>query len=181
MKRGWKAEAWTCALAVAAGALSLVAGQALAQSSGAPPTVPDASPAKPAAQNPAAPRSSIQLTPAERQSIDAAQGSAGEPARVEDALAPTAEDIKPRAADDRNTTRIEQTRRSNRVSEVIVTPAGQSHSYIMNNREGRQPFGTTQMSPGGLSVPMFLRFEFGRTTPPPATNPPSPPAPSPSR
>ena len=130
---------------------------------------------------PAAPRSSIQLTPAERQAIDAAQGSAEKPARVEDALAPTAEDMKPRAADDRSTTRIEQTRVSNRVSEVIVTPAGQSRSYIMNNREGQQPFGTTQMSPGGLSVPMFLRFEFGRTTPPPATNPPSPPAPSPSR
>ena len=32
-----------------------------------------------------------------------------------------------------------------------------------------------------LSVPMFLRFECGRTTPPPATNPPSPPAPPPSR
>ena len=76
------------------------------------------------------------------------------------ALAPTTEDIKPRADDDRSTTRIEQTHVSNRVSEVIVTPAGQSRSYIMNNREGQQPFGTTQMSPGGLSVPMFLRFEF---------------------
>jgi hypothetical protein len=136
---------------------------------------------KPAAQKPAAPRSSIQLTPAERQAIDAAQGSAEKPAPFEDALAPTAEDIKPREADDRSTTRIEQTRVSNRVSEVIVTPAGQSHSYVMNNREGQQPFGTTQMSPGGLSVPMFLRFEFGRTTPPPVTNPPPPPAPSPSR
>jgi hypothetical protein len=70
---------------------------------------------------------------------------------------------------------------SNRVSEVIVTPAGQSRSYVMSNREGQQPFGTTQMGPGGLSVPMFFRFEFGRTTPPPATNPPSPPAPPPSR
>jgi hypothetical protein len=172
---------WTRALAAAAGALSLVAGPAIAQSSGAPPALPAASPAKPAAQKPAAPRSSIQLTPAERQAIDAAQGSAEKPARVEDALAPTAEDMKPHVADDRGTTRIEQTRVSNRVTEVIVTPAGQSHSYIMNNREGRQPLGTTQMSPGGLSVPMFLRFEFGRPTPPPATNPPSPPAPPPSR
>jgi hypothetical protein len=172
---------WTRALAAAAGALSLVAGPAVAQSSGAPTVPPAASPAKPAAQKPAAPRSSIQLTPAERQAIDAAQGSAEKPARVEDALAPTAEDMKPHVADDRGTTRIEQTRVSNRVTEVIVTPAGQSHSYIMNNREGRQPLGTTQMSPGGLSVPMFLRFEFGRPTPPPATNPPSPPAPPPSR
>lgn len=170
-----------CAAAIAAGALPLVAGQALAQASSAAPPVPAASTARQTAAKPAAPRSTIQLTPAERQAIDAAQAGAGKPARVEDALAPTAEDIKPRDDDDRSTTRIEQTHVSNRVSEVIVTPAGQSRSYVMNNREGRQPFGTTQMGPGGLSVPMFLRFEFGRTTPPPATNPPSPPAPSPSR
>ena len=181
MKQGWKAVARTHALAVAAGALSLVAGAAAAQSPGAPPPLPAASAAKPAAQKPAAPRATIQLTPAERRAIDAAQDSAEKPARVEDALAPSAEDIKPRADDDHGTTRIEQTRVSNRVTEVIVTPAGQSRSYVMNNREGQQPFGTTQMGPGGLSVPMFLRFEFGRTTPPPATNPPTPPAPSPSR
>ncbi len=60
-----------------------------------------------------------------------------------------------------------------------MTPPGQSRSYVMQNREGQQPFGTTQMS-SGLSVPMFFRFEFGRSSPP-ATNPPSPPAPSPSR
>jgi len=181
MRRGWRDVVRTCAVAVSAGTLSLVAGPARAQSSSAPPPLPAATPAKPTAQKPTPPRASIQLTPAERQAIDAAQAGAGKPARVEDALAPTAEDIKPRADDDNSTTRIEQTHVSNRVSEVIVTPAGQSRSYVMNNREGRQPFGTTQMSPGGLSVPMFLRFEFGRTTPPPATNPPTPPAPSPSR
>jgi hypothetical protein len=179
MKREWKVVVRKCAVAVTAGAL--VASPALAQASSAPPPLPAVSTAKPAAQKPAAPRPSIELSPAERQSIDAAQAAAGKPARVEDALAPTAEDIKPRADDDRSTTRIEQTHVSNRVSEVVVTPAGQSRSYVMNNREGQQPFGTTQMSPGGLSVPMFFRFEFGRTTPPPATNPPPPPAPSPSR
>ena len=52
---------------------------------------------------------------------------------------------------------------SNRVSEVIVTPAGQSRSYVMHNREGQQPFSTTQMGSGGLSVPMFFRFEFGKS------------------
>lgn len=170
-----------CAAAIATGALPLVAGQALAQSSSAAPPVPAASTARPTAAKPAAPRSTIQLTPAERQAIDAAHARAKKPARVDDALAPTAEDIKPREADDRSTTRIEQTHVSNRVSEVVVTPAGQSRSYVMNNREGQQPFGATQMSPGGLSVPMFFRFEFGRTTPPPVTNPPPPPAPSPSR
>ena len=182
MKRGWKAVARTCAVVVATGALlPLVAGHAIAQSSSAPPPLPGSAPARPAAEKPAAPRASIQLSPAERAAIDAAHESSGKPARVEDALAPTAEDIKPRAAGDTSTTRIEQTHVSNRVSEVIVTPAGQSRSYVMNNREGQQPLGTTQMSPGGLSVPMFFRFEFGRTTPPPATNPPPPPAPSPSR
>ena len=181
MKRGWKAVARMCAVAVAAGALPPVAGPALAQSSGATAPRPAASSAKPTAPKPVAPNSSIQLTPAERQAIDAAQTSAGKPVSVEDALAPTAEDMKPRAADDHATTRIEQTHVSNRVSEVIVTPAGQSRSYVMHNREGQQPLSTTQMGSGGLSVPMFFRFEFGRTTPPPATNPPPPPAPSPSR
>jgi hypothetical protein len=180
MNGGWKLLATRRALAVTASALLLAGGQALAQSSASPTPAPAASPSRPDAQKPATPRPSIQLTPAERQAIDA-QGSAGKPARVEESLAPTAEDIKPRSADDANTTRIEQTHVSNRVSEVIVTPAGQSRSYVMNNREGQQPFGTTQMGSGGLSVPMFFRFEFGRTTPPPANNPLPPPAPSPSR
>jgi len=176
MKRGWKAVVRKCAVAVSAGALALIAGHALAQSPGAPPPLPAASTSKPATA-----RSLIQLTPAERKAIDAAHASAGKPVRIEDALAPTAEDMKPRTDDDHNTTRIEQTHVSNRVSEVIVTPAGQSRSYVMNNREGQQLFGTTQMGPGGLSVPMFFRFEFGGTKPPPVTNPPLPPAPAPSR
>ena len=175
-----KAAARHCALAVAAGGLWLAVGTASAQASSAPPPLPTASPAKPAAQRPAQPRPAIQLTPAERQAIEAAQAGREQPARVEDALVPTPDDMKPRAADETsNTTRIEQLHQSNRVSEVIVTPPGQSRSYIMQNREGQQPFGTTQMN-SGLSVPMFFRFEFGRS-PPPATNPPSPPAPPPSR
>jgi hypothetical protein len=170
-----------CALAVAAGGgLWLAASAAFAQASSVPPSLPTATPAKPAAQKPAQPRPAIQLTPAERQAIEAAQAGKAQPARVEDALVPSPEDMKPRAAEDTsNTTRIEQLHQSNRVSEVIVTPPGQSRSYVMQNREGQQPFGTTQMS-SGLSVPMFFRFEFGRSSPP-ATNPPSPPAPSPSR
>ncbi|MGZ8981531.1 MAG: hypothetical protein ACXW2G_10170 [Burkholderiaceae bacterium] len=176
-----KAAARRCAVAVAAGGLCLSVGTAFAQASSAPPPLPTASPAKPAVQKPAQPRPAIQLTPAERQAIEAAQAGKEQPARVEDALVPTPEDMKPRAADGTsNTTRIEQLHQSNRVSEVIVTPPGQSRSYVMQNREGQQPFGTTQMS-SGLSVPMFFRYEFGKSTPP-ATNPPSPPpAPSPSR
>ena len=172
MNPGCLVVARTCALAVAASALTLIAGTAAGQSA-APPRLPDA-------QKPSASRPAIQLTPAERQAIEAAQAGKDKPARVEDALAPTPEDMKPRAADDTsNVTRIEQLHQSNRVSEVIVTPPGQSRSYVMQNREGQQPFGTTQMN-SGLSVPMFFRFEFGKS-PPPATNPPPPPASSPSR
>lgn len=169
------------AMVLAAGAAWLAASVAQAQTSSAPPPPRSgATPVRPAVApaTPPAPRRAIELTPAEREAIDAALSPSPKPARVEDALAPSAEDIRPRAADDHATTQIEQRRVSNRVSEVVVTPSGQSRGYVMTNREGRQPFGTTQMN-SGLSVPMF-RFEFGRTTPP-AANPPPPPAPSPSR
>ena len=179
MTSGRKPVAQLRALAVAVSSLWLVAGSAFAQASGAPPPLPATPQAKPV-QKPAPPRSAIQLTPAEREAIDAAQSAREKPARVEDALAPTPEDMKPRAADETSTaTRIEQLHQSNRVSEVIVTPRGQSRSYVMHNREGQQPFSTTQMN-SGLSVPMFFRFEFGKSTPP-AANPPPPPAQSPSR
>ncbi len=176
MKRQWNGVAGF-AVGVAA---ALVACPSLAQP--APPPLPAASSARPAAPAPAKPRSTMQLSPAERQAIDAAQTGKDKPAPADESLAPTAEDMKPRAPDDSATTRIEQRHVSNRVSEVVVTPAGQSRSYVMTNREGQQAFGTGPMSSGGLSVPMFFRFEFGRTTPPPpSANPPPLPAQSPSR
>ncbi|MEP6608193.1 MAG: hypothetical protein ABJA83_05905 [Burkholderiaceae bacterium] len=140
-----------------------------AQSS-APPPMPPESKAKPA---PAAPRPKIELSPAERQAIDARELRAVKPASLEDALQPTPGDTINVERDDAiNTTRIEQTRISNRISEVIVTPAGTTRSYTMTNREGKQPFGTTQMAPG-LSVPNLFRLEFGRPAPtPPAPLPP---------
>ena len=67
------------------------------------------------------------------------------------------EDAKVEREENENTTRIEQFRTSNRISEVIVTPPRAAHSYTMTNREGKQPFGTTQMSPG-LSVPNFFKL-----------------------
>lgn len=152
----------------------VLAWPALAQISDAPPPPPaDArTPAKP--QPSTAPRRTIELTPAQRQAIDAKAGQDVKVQSVEEALAPTAEDAKlPRSDEDR--TRIEQTRTSNRVSEVTVTPAHSSRSYFMVNREGRMPLGTTEMS-SGLSVPQFFRFEFGRPTPPAAAAPPPPPA-----
>ncbi len=153
-----------------------------AQTTSAPPPPPllPLTPAenKAAKPGPAKPRSTINLSPAERQAIDARELKAVKPASIEEALQPapagTQEDARIERDDSANTTRIEQLRTSNRISEVIVTPAGSTRSYTMTNREGRQPFGTTQMTPG-LSVPNFFRFEFGRPAPTPIA-PPAPPS-----
>lgn len=153
-----------------------------------PPPMPAASetkPAKPASTNPtsAKPRRAIELSPAERQAIDERELKAVKPASVEDALQPKLagdpDNAKIERDDSSNTTRIEQYRTSNRVSEVVVTPAGTSRSYSMTNNEGRQPLGTTQMSPG-LSVPNFFKFEFGRVQPAPQPTP-APPQTSPTK
>lgn len=145
-----------------------------AQSPAPPPMPPaDVKAVKPATA-PAKPRRAIELSPAERQAIDARELKAVKPASVDEALQPTPEDAKIEREENDNTTRIEQLRTSNRISEVIVTPPRAAYSYTMTNREGKQPFGTTQMSPG-LSVPNFFRFEFGRSTPAPATTPLVPP------
>lgn len=159
-----------------------------AQTAGAPPPPPmpatttdkatKSAPAKPA---PAKPRRAIELSPAERQAIDARELQAIKPASIEEALQPTPagdpDNAKIERDDTSNTTRIEQFRTSNRITEVVVTPAGSTHSYTMMNREGKQPLGTTQMNPG-LSVPNFFRFEFGRTTPAPLPIPAPPQAPA---
>ena len=112
-----------------------------------------------------------------RQAIDDRELQAVKPASIEEALQPTPEDAKIERDDTSNTTRIEQFRTSNRITEVVVTPAGSTHSYTMMNREGKQPLGTTQMNPG-LSVPNFFRFEFGRSTPAPLPAPAPPQAPT---
>lgn len=155
-----------------------------AQSSTTP--LPPPLPAAGKAEKPTASmaRRKIELSPADRDTIDARELKAVKPASVEEALQPTPEDAKIERDENFNKTRIEQTRTSNRISEVIVTPGGTSRSYSMTNREGKEPFGTTQMSPG-LSVPNFFRFEFGRTAPatpivpaPPAASPSAPAKPS---
>ena len=171
---------------VALALLLLWAMAAYAQTTSAPPPPPmppESKAAKPAPA-PSTPRRAIELSPAERQAIDARELKKVKPASVEEALQPTPEDARIERDEANNTggntTRIEQYRTSNRISEVIVTPAGSSRSYSMTNREGKQPFGTTQMTPG-LSVPNFFRFEFGRppptpTVPPPVALPPSAPS-----
>ncbi len=56
-------------------------------------------------------------------------------------------------------TLIQQRRQGTRVREIIVTPAGQTYSYSIQNREGRLPLSTQDLS-SGLSTPRFLKFEF---------------------
>lgn len=149
---------------------------AFAQTSVAPPPPPLPASTETKAGKPVSskPRRAIELSPAERAAIDARELKAVKPASVEEALQPKPEDLKVERDESANSTRIEQLRTSNRISEVIVTPAGTSRSYSMTNREGQQPFGTTQMGPG-LSVPNFFKFEFGRPVPAPLTAP-APPA-----
>jgi hypothetical protein len=154
--------------------IALALGAALpqihAQTAAQPPAA-----SRPAAKSPE-PKRTIELTPAQRQAIDARAEQAVKPQSVEDALVPTPEDAKQPASDE-NRTRIEQVRRSNRVTEITVTPANSTRSYTMFNREGRMPLGTTDLS-SGLSVPQFFRFEFGRPTPPDLPQAPPPPAPA---
>jgi len=170
-----KTVAWAVLLAWS----SLASAQAPAPP---PPPMPTSTETRAAKPAPAKPRRAIELSPAERQAIDERESKTVKPASVEEALQPKPagdpDNVKVERDDLSNTTRIEQFRTSNRISEVVVTPAGSSRSYSMTNNEGRQPLGTTQMSPG-LSVPNFFKFEFGRTTPPPLqapTPPPTPPA-----
>ncbi len=146
-----------------------------------PPPMPAANNDKPAQPALARPRRAIELSPAERQAIDARELKAVKPASVEEALQPKPagdpDNAKIERDETSNTTRIDQYRTSNRISEVVVTPAGSTRSYSMTNREGKQPFGTTQMSPG-LSVPNFFKFEFGRPAPAPQPTPAPPPSPN---
>ena len=177
MNRGWKAVAADVrTLPSRRGALPLVASAGRRAVVQRPRRRTPAAPRRPVRpQKPAAPRSSIQLTPAGtagHRRRAGKRGEAGCASKTHSRRRPKTSSR--RTADEPSTTRIEQTHVSNRISEVIVTPAGQSRSYVMHNREGQQPLGTTRWA-GGLSVPKFFRFEFGRTTPPPATNPPPPP------
>jgi len=56
-------------------------------------------------------------------------------------------------------TRIDQRRVGNRVVEIMVTPAGTSRSYTLQNREGQRPLSVHELS-AGLSVPSFFKLDF---------------------
>lgn len=150
---------------------TLSAAQATPQTKDRPATA--ATPASATPARPAPPRQRIELSPSDRQAIDrsssAASISTGKPV---DELVPTAADLTAPLIEDRQT-RIEQVRTSNGISEIIVTPALGTPSFVITNREGRQPLSQTDLS-GGLSVPKFFRWEFGGATPPPVAVPPPP-------
>ena len=58
--------------------------------------------------------------------------------------------------------RIQQIRKGNRVDEIVVTPAGQTYSYTIQNREAQRPISPSGMPSGSsaLSIPSFFKFEF---------------------
>jgi len=129
--------------------------------------------ASPASTSPVPARKRIELSPADRSAIEKANTDSIAPSKPDDGLVPTAADLVAPPADDRQT-RIEQVRTSNRISEVIVTPALGGPGFVMTNRDGRQPLTQTDMG-GGLSVPKFFRWEFGSPAPAPLALPPPPP------
>ncbi len=124
--------------------------------------------------SPAAPRTRIELPPAEQQALES--GSSGNrpttPTRNE--LLPNADDASTTIIDEPANV-IEQIRTSNRITEIRVTPAMTGRTYIMTNREGRQPTTATDTT-SGLSVPKFFTFEFGRQAERPAAALPPPPS-----
>lgn len=170
------------------------AGLAVAQS--ATPAKPAAPAAKPSTTAPAtrvAPvtsparqspvtdtaRTRIELPAAERAALENSSATAVPPAAERNELLPQAEDAQTTIVEPSGTV-IEQVRQSNRISEVRVTPALTGHTWVMTNREGRQPIGATDTQ-SGLSVPKFFTFEFGATGPRQsgaASAPAAPPPPS---
>jgi hypothetical protein len=135
------------------------------------PTAPSNA-AKPAAK-PATPRQRIELPAAERQALEAGTSPASGAAPTRDELVPTEADAKAAALEE-PATRIEQIRTSNRISEIRVTPAMTGRTYTITNREGQQPISATDTA-GGLSLPKFFNFEFGRPAERPTPGLPAPP------
>lgn len=170
-------------------AASALCSAAIAQTTPAPASTPRTAapatrvqPAMPPAKqlaNEPAPRTRIELPAAERAALESATAPALPPAPPErNELLPQPDDAQLTIIEPSGTV-VEQIRQSNRISEVRVTPAMTGHTWVMTNREGRQPIGATDTQPG-LSVPKFFTFEFGggsRQAATPAA-PAAPPPPS---
>jgi len=142
------------------------------------PSTPATSDTTPMQRGPAtaAPRTRIELPPAERQPLDGSTATSRATAPTRDELLPTADDAHALQPAEERQTVIEQVRTPNRTTEIRVTPALTGRTYTMTTREGRQPISATGTSPG-LSVPKFFTFEFGGPNERPApTLPPPPPS-----
>jgi hypothetical protein len=111
----------------------------------APPPAADA-PAAPSASPGGSPSAANPLTAAPTPRIDGPDADVANPL-------PPAKKTSPE-------TKIEQRRQGNRVVEIVVTPAGSTRSYVIENREGKQPLSPQSDLSGGLSTPRFLQFEF---------------------
>jgi hypothetical protein len=178
VQRSWVVEAASIAgVIIAAWAIAATpaAGQTPARPA-SPTNAPAANVPAAAATPPTSPvvaRKRIELSPADRSAIDKANADSTAPGKPDDGLVPTPADLVAPPTDERQT-RIEQVRTSNRISEVIVTPGLGTPSFVMTNRDGRQPLTQTDMG-GGLSVPKFFRWEFGAPAPAPLALPPPPP------
>lgn len=72
---------------------------------------------------------------------------------------PSASELLPPRSETQPQARIEQRHQGTRVSEIIVTPAGRTYSYTIQNREGQRPLSPQDLA-SGLSTPRFLKFEF---------------------
>lgn len=172
-------RSWCSAAAAMLGCM--LAGTVGAQTapSARPQPAPAAIAAPKAAAQPAA-RTRIELPASERAALEASAAPATPPpppARNE--LLPQPEDAQLTIIEPSGTV-VEQIRQSNRISEVRVTPALTGHTWVMTNREGRQPLSPTDTH-SGLSVPKFFTFEFGggsSRTPAPNELPAAPPPPS---
>jgi hypothetical protein len=140
----------------AAGALAWVV-PALGADAPAPPQLPSAQQPAPAASN--APRRVIRAPePAPEPAAPAARPAASAQGVVQWHGEPSADEQLPPAGGASNETRIEQKRQANRIVEVIVTPAGSTHSYVMHNQEGQRPRTFQDIGGTGLSLPQFLRI-----------------------
>jgi hypothetical protein len=162
------------ALAIGFGMPAMVLAQA------APLAPPDARPTQATsnagtpASKPAGPRTRIELPLAERQALESGKSENRPTTPTRNELLPNADDASTTIIDEPANV-IEQIRTSNRITEIRVTPAMTGRTYIMTNREGRQPTTATDTT-SGLSVPKFFTFEFGRQADRPATALPPPPS-----
>jgi hypothetical protein len=123
----------------------------------APPQLPAARDAKPDVPTPPSRRRVIRAPEPTPETPPGPARAPATPGVVQWYGEPSDAEQLPPAAEVSAETRIEQKRQANRIVEVIVTPAGSTHSYIMLNQEGQRPRSVQDLG-SGLSLPQFLRI-----------------------